>query len=808
MERVTINTGLLRIAGLILLLSLLCHTRIWSQNTLRINHIEANEEIKSLIVGLNIPEESGSKALEARNLIIEEEVKGGTRNLNIDLVQRMKTENEKTEDWTVNFLIDLSGSMRNRLQQAKDAVLHTLHAYDLPDSTTYISTFHDTIFPRRIINRSNAEEVLKGVWIAPKGQGRDTDLYRATLENIKWLEEDSTEKKILIILTDGRNDIERNPYYKPPTNLKPITEDEIFAEIAKLDSSFLLYPIGLSKEADAVFLQKIANSTLSPNDKYKFAEKVEQVETIFKGVVSGLMSNYTILVKPQNPIFRGEERILRVSLPNRPDLVASKRYSIGSPTNIVDLRPKDPTDWPSIAMLGLLLTGGLLAVLSITIPYVRVREFRRKYVRPYAEVKIPRVTKRDPVTNLAFEDDEMVVVKCKTMCSLESWQYNDNQCPNYPACKNVSHQPCREGQGQTGNARFFSQKGVYKKLNWLWFGAIGGWVAWGILAIFKNLNLSFIHKGFAAAIDTLGITTDIDIEAFTYDILTGFSLGLGLALTLSLVEEFGQSRKRSYLRVFARALLTGAISLFAFFGGYLIFKELIKVPYLGGLASWSLFGLTLGFVLSFRASIDTFRAILGGLIASIIAYNIYVGINSFSSQDFEMSKMLSFLCLGGVLGFIIVTVVSRLEDFMLEYISPSRYSRVNPISKWLKTGMDIFIGTDSSCYVFIKWTDPAVESRHAKLSYDHDSVYIEPLAETLVNNVEIPLNKATKLQDGDIIQLGKESVSRMRYIEKRNHKATNSSRTSRSSNESSSRGVSVSGRPTGHIKIKRRIKRN
>ena len=77
---------------------------------------------------------------------------------------------------------------------------------------------------------------------------------------------------------------------------------------------------------------------------------------------------------------------------------------------------------------------------------------------------------------------------------------------------------------------------------------------------------------------------------------------------------------------------------------------------------------------------------------------------------------------------------------------------------WLKKDIDVFIGTESGSYVYVKWTDDQVQPRHARLYYDKGVVFIEPWAETLLNNRVLPLKKSRPLQDGDIIQLGRNST--------------------------------------------------
>ncbi|MEM7659950.1 MAG: FHA domain-containing protein, partial [Bacteroidota bacterium] len=377
------------------------------------------------------------------------------------------------------------------------------------------------------------------------------------------------------------------------------------------------------------------------------------------------------------------------------------------------------------------------------------------------EVKEAGRRRRDPITDDLFEDDDLVVTKCDQWHSLESWEYHNFQCVNFPDCQNRA-EPCLHGEiTQTETYQFFNQQGVFRALNWLWFGSLGGLIAWGLWAGFTNLGFSGFRQLSTILAQAAGLG-DFDYIV-ARDTLMGFSLGFGLTFALSWVEERGQSSQMSWLKIMLRSLLGAVVALLVFLLGFFLYKSLGLHEYLGGLITWLLFGIGLGVVLSIRSTIEITRGLLGGLIAAIVAFNIFYFIG-YLFDALEFAKMLSFIVLGGFLGVIVVAVVHNLEDFELEYISPAKYSRVNPISKWLRANMDIYIGSDQGCYVFIKWPDEYVEPRHAKLSFDGQQVFIEPYHEVLVGPRPIPLNKPYALQHNDIIQLGRHSISRMKFI--------------------------------------------
>lgn len=508
--------------------------------------------------------------------------------------------------------------------------------------------------------------------------------------------------------------------------------------------------------------ESINGTTISITESLGLETELEN--TIEMGIEDILMTeegSYQIRLVPpstfpdERKVYNGETRTITVTS-KYSDTSDSESFSLGTPSNPVNFKD---IPWLVVILTGMLIVTGFLILLSIMLPGLTKIQFKRKYVFKYEDIKEAGRRKMDPITSEPFQDNELVVKRCEQWHSLESWEYNHYQCVNYPGCQNRAV-PCTDGENiQAESYQFFTQQGKFKNLNWLWFGSLGGLIAWGTWAILTN----FAIVPYMSLMSSLAPDSSFQLAR---DSMMGFSLGLGLVFALAWVEERGQSSEFSWLRIILKAFLGGIISLIVFLGGFLIYRTIgLDNEYIGGLISWCLFGIFLGTILSVRSTIEITRGILGGLIAGIIAYNIFFML-SYLSDAVEMAKVIAFVVLGAVLGIIVVTVVSQLEDFELEYISPIKYSRVNPISKWLKAEMDIFIGSDSSCYVFVKWPDDEVQPRHAKLSYDGSAVYLEPYAETLIGNRILPMNKPYELQHGDIIQLGRSSISRMKFIAK------------------------------------------
>ena len=232
--------------------------------------------------------------------------------------------------------------------------------------------------------------------------------------------------------------------------------------------------------------------------------------------------------------------------------------------------------------------------------------FKKKYVVRYRDVQVDGRTRFDPITGEEFEPDDLVVNRCRRMTSLDSWVYNNNQCPDYPGCMMESN-PCKDGKKNTSNDQFFNQKGPYRILNWVWYGGVGG------LSAFFLWALSVYILAFTNASQTFFLATNLNLK----ELILGASLGFGLVFWLSYVEEAGQSRTFSWGRIVLRAFLglfTGAlIFVLANLGGRYLTLEGDFGQFFMNLPTYLLLGISIGLILSINSSIRTGRSLLGEL---------------------------------------------------------------------------------------------------------------------------------------------------------------------------------------------------
>ncbi|MBK8723370.1 MAG: VWA domain-containing protein [Saprospiraceae bacterium] len=768
-----------KITKILLFLSLFAPIILFAQkknNTFSINNVMLNDMTKRIEAKALILDENKKRPeLINRSFIVTEEVNGERERLTIDRIKPLDNRMFRKDTFTVLFLVDVSGSMKtdDRITKARNAVVESIEEIEFsPSSKVFISTFANEISPLIEVNKDNIRGESSIIEI-PK-TGADTDLYRALSNKINEINK-LPGTKVFILLSDGVDDTKKNPFYQ---NNPRLTPENVFKLCESLNDQYMIFPIGLGGGVDSTFLANIPLKTNNKEDYYIPTYDPNELKEIFINIFSYFTTNAIFYIIPDEGKYRGEKRNLRIEWRNG-GISAKKDYKKGTIDAPYEYgqRKLNWLDWLLQFVIGTLIVGLIYLGLRYIIPLYKRKMFKKLFVQKY--VPETNVIRKDPLTQDPFEEGDMVVVKCKQMVSLSTWDAIGH-CPNYPGCMEYNN-PC-DGAGASETAGdFFSQRGIFKTFNWIFYGALGGFIGWILFAIKNLLKVRFhfdIIKSFFNLETVQNKLKDWkgseqllnNVKAVSDEVIVGIVIATGIIAALSFVEEKGESRKFSIIRVIARIIIGFILACFVFFYGalnqYLIFNGDVL---LSGITNWLIFGIFLGIILSLWSSIIFYRGIFASVIACFVGFIVYHFLLILLPDAW--SKLISFIVLGALLGGIIVSVISSLEDFEIKYLSPQQYwGVVKPISKWLRRGLEVWIGTEPKCYIFIKWEDELAKPMHAKLTLENDRVYIEPKFDTLLNGVLLPINAKTPLNNNDILQLGVGSVSKMQYMEKRKTK--------------------------------------
>ncbi len=669
------------------------------------------------------------------------------------------------EKYSILFLLDLSKHVDSQaIGKAKNNINQILEKYNSNNNLFFLSAFNEGYIKNNVeINLNNIKNELDDLIATNK----KADFNRSLIESIRFLK-NKKGKKVLFVMGAGINDEKALGLYE---NVIPYDSLDVATHIENLEDDFVIFSVGLGDNINYGPLRSISNSYshFSENELPQDYENILKDNTVIE-------YTHQARISPKNGIFKGENRNYSLLINETKSLPYSLR--IGSANNQISILGSTGWgDWALWFILGLMIIIMILGVCSVLVPIIQKKNFISQHVVNYVQEGQVRLT--DPVYLEPIKTGEPIVKRCQQVVPYATWEDIGGHCPNYPDCMNNKFLGCK-GEGAPLEDNFFSRKGMFRQLNWMWYGALGGFLAWTLFAFLNIINFQGFKRFASLFVDPttdslsgLDLTDSNILELYlgslSTNLMLGITSGAGIILMLSYIVELSDSREFSWSKIIIRTGIGAIISTLIFFlGFYLQYSGYITNAYFSGWISWLLFGVSVGIIISFQSNIETLRGVLAGLIASFFAYNLFTLTSSFFT-NFEGAKLISMILLGGILGFVLVTVISRLENFELEFISPDNIQNI-PISKWLQNGQTIIIGNEPGSYVFIKWDDSAVDPRHAQLVYENGAVYIQALGETLVNGKIISPKEKVVLKHKDLIQLGQESKTILRYNEKRSIK--------------------------------------
>ncbi|MCB0634771.1 MAG: FHA domain-containing protein, partial [Lewinella sp.] len=534
---------------------------------------------------------------------------------------------------------------------------------------------------------------------------------------------------------------------------------QLLTQVRNLDSLFMIHCIGFGSDVDSTILKQIVDASPNPDDKYSFAPEPDDISDIMTDLTKGQSYNLKLSVHPDDFCeYIGNTRQISLHFNYKNTiLTASHAYSYGQPgagkqSLCIGEEQKSFMELLPYAMG---LVTALLIIFLTIFPFIARRRFQAKYVKRFKEVKTSNnMIVKDPITATVIQDnDKVVAYVCDHVNLLQSWKDNGDRC---------GVRDCYKGSAKySTSSNFFKQSSdTTRRLNWIWFGALGGAIGW---LLFKILESMGRNDGSGL----LGMFSDqTNIASYNDAMSTGAGLGFGIALAFAFVEEKGQSRALDWRRILLRAVLGLFLGGIIFVLMYLIFLNVIQqfnLDFVSQFFAWLLFGMLLAVLTSVRSSIELRSALFSGLLASVAGFLVYYwSTNTGWIANDQVGKIVGMIAYGAILGVIMDTVRSSLEDFSLEFLSPAHVQRKNPISKWLKEeGAEIMIGSSPQAHVYIKW-DAQVKDHHAALTYEGGKVFIVPRAQTIVNG-RVLRSKAS-LENNDIIKLGDKSITTLRFI--------------------------------------------
>src|SRR5207244_1277856 len=221
--------------------------------------------------------------------------------------QTIKTFRHEDIPLSLGLIIDNSGSMRNKRERVNSAALSFVRESN-PDDETFIVNFDDSAYLEQDFTGSIGDLIDALDNLDARGE---TALYDAVYLSSEHVKAGKKDKKALLLITDGEDNVSKYGINKVFEALK--------------QSKVTLYAVGLLEENDQRGgLFKKPPSKKAKEDLVKFAEmtggqaffpkNLEEVEQIVKDIAHDIRNHYTVSYTPTNAKLDGSYREIAVKV--------------------------------------------------------------------------------------------------------------------------------------------------------------------------------------------------------------------------------------------------------------------------------------------------------------------------------------------------------------------------------------------------------------------------------------------------------------------------------------------------------------
>jgi VWFA-related protein len=223
------------------------------------------------------------------------------------VLQTIKTFRHEDIPLSLGLVIDNSGSMRNKRERVNSSALAFVRESN-PEDETFIVNFDDSAYLEQDFTGSIGDLVDALENIDARGE---TALYDAIYLSAEHLKEGKKDKKIILLITDGEDNVSKYKLEKVMDTLRR--------------SQVTLYAIGLLEEDDdrgGLFHK--APSKRAKEELVKFAEitggqaffpkNLDEVEDLTKRIAHDIRNHYTITYTPTNSRLDGTYREISVKI--------------------------------------------------------------------------------------------------------------------------------------------------------------------------------------------------------------------------------------------------------------------------------------------------------------------------------------------------------------------------------------------------------------------------------------------------------------------------------------------------------------
>ena len=546
-------------------------------------------------------------------------------------------------------------------------------------------------------------------------------LYSSIVEKINELKSADSEyfsntaiqNKVLIVFSDGH-------IYNgdKPIDSKQFEYQEILLNETKQTEKLQFCYVNFNEEKDDEFAVKNEVENLftyickEMGGAYIPEVDMKHIATeVMRGRDSQKVDFMLKLTNPDHKIYRGDERILKVTCMYDGDVIftGSKKYSLGSVYKPVIVNGSGM--WKVIIQTGVFTLIFLLSIYVIfqfIVPYIHYQIFRYKYVTKYTGPNMSwrgiQVPESCYYCKTPFEVGDEIVVKCEHVMDIDCWKENLYKCPEYG-------RRCNLGKHYYNDKNIFDPKNAPYYMKWLLSGTLAGFVAWFLFGLYNNYA--------------------VGVFAAPY---FGFFMCFCLTLALSLFSSHGKWLFKRTAIVLSKALvagLCGGLSYLLILLALMAFK-LKGYFYLIDWIPWAVNGYVIACAVAFKTDIKLKKALMGATISMIFAIASMYLWNYSANSHIDTRDLLLVSCLIYSIGLAASLAINypQSERYFLKVEGPIKTMEI-ALYKWMNAQFidrSVTIGKSVDCNLQMSWDiNSAIAPIQAELKMIGGNVYLIPL---------------------------------------------------------------------------------
>ena len=551
-------------------------------------------------------------------------------------------------------------------------------------------------------------------------------LYSSIVEKINELKSEDSEyfssaaieNKVLIVFSDGH-------IYNgdKPIDAKQFEYQEILLNETKQVSKPRFCYVNFNQEKDDEFaVENEVENLFTYICKEMGGAYIPEVDMkyiateVMRGRDSEKVDFRLKLTNPDHKIYRGDERILKVTCMYDGQVLftGSKTYSLGSVYKPVIVNASGMTRVIIQAcVFTLILLLSTYIIFQLIVPYIRYCIFRYKYVTKYTGANMSwrgiQVPESCYYCKTPFEIGDEIVVKCEHVMDIDCWKENLYKCPEYG-------RRCKSGKHYYNDKNIFDRKNSPYYMKWLLSGTMAGFVAWFFFGLYNN----HIAGMFAAP-------------------YFGFFMCFCLTLALSLLSSHGKWLFKRTAIVLGKALVAGIC-------GYLSYVLIILALhafklkgyfYIIDWIPWALNGYVIACAVAFKTDIKLKKALMGATISMVFAIASMYLWNYSANSHIDTRDLLLFTCLIYSIGLAASLAINypHSERYFLKVEGPIKTMEI-ALYKWMNAQFIercVTIGKSVDCNLQMSWDiNSAIAPKQAELKMIGGNIYLIPLEQGVI----------------------------------------------------------------------------